>query len=75
MADLRQFRHTFVNNLHTLRLCLDVLDRAGHGAHPEFHAEWLASLEQSADRCIEALDDYYLDHRTILASCGVQQHH
>jgi len=71
MADLRHFRHTFVNNLHTLKLCLDVLERAGDEAHAEFLAEWLASLELSADACITALDDYYLDHRTILASCGL----
>jgi hypothetical protein len=70
MADLRHFRHTFVNHLHTMKLCLDVLDRAQQGAHPAFALEWLASLEKSVDGCIVALDGYFLDQDTILASIG-----
>lgn len=74
MADLRHFRHEFVNNLHTLKLCLDVLERTRDGAHPAFVLDWLSSLETSADGCIAALDSYYLDPRTILATSGLEQH-
>lgn len=74
MTELRHFRHEFINHMHTLKLCLDVLERSEAGAHPTFVLEWLESLEASADGCIAALEGYYMNPHTILASAAPVPH-